>query len=249
MPPENNSPVLEHDIAWSDSKVSRLWNYYSRTPPYSDVYFSKLHGRELLRRSRLPLHDPLRVLDFGCGPGFIWDHLRQLGAGWTYFGADFSPESVAQLAGRARGSPEFEGALHLQSLPSELASVSFDAVLLLEVVEHLDDQHLDQTLREAARVLKSGGVLVVSTPNDENIAASKLFCPECGAIFHQWQHVRSWTVTRLADRLRGHGLVLRHAQTGDFSATTVMQRVLRMARMARHRRRMAPHMLAVFQKA
>jgi len=249
MPPENNPPVLEHDIEWSDSKVSRLWNYYARTPPYSGMYFSKLHGEELLRRSQLPLQDPLRVLDFGCGPGFIWDHLRRLKARWTYFGADFSPESVARLAARAHGSPGFEGCMHLHSLPSELASDSFDAVLLLEVVEHLDDRHLEQTLRETARVLKTGGVLVVSTPNDEDIAASRLFCPECGAIFHPWQHVRSWTVTRLAERLKGHGLLLRQAQTGDFSATGALQRMLRVARMLRHRRRVAPHMLAVFQKA
>jgi len=34
----------EHPIVWDDEKVRRLWDYYSRTPPYRDMYFARLFG-------------------------------------------------------------------------------------------------------------------------------------------------------------------------------------------------------------
>ena len=36
--------VVAHPIEWTDEKVSRLWNYYSHTPPYSEMYFAKVLG-------------------------------------------------------------------------------------------------------------------------------------------------------------------------------------------------------------
>jgi hypothetical protein len=41
MANEVTSIFREHDIEWDHEKVSRLWNYYSRTPPYSNVIFLK----------------------------------------------------------------------------------------------------------------------------------------------------------------------------------------------------------------
>lgn len=67
MESKKSTVFKEHEIEWGDRKVSRLWNYYSRTPPYSEIYFSKLFGHHILRQSGLPLRESLVVLDFGCG--------------------------------------------------------------------------------------------------------------------------------------------------------------------------------------
>src|SRR5262245_38233477 len=127
---------VEHPIEWDDTKVSRLWDYYSRTPPYSEMYFSKVLGDRILRRSGLPLDLPLEVLDFGCGPGFLWDHMVALGARWFYTAIDFSAESVATVRKKGEGHARFRGAHHVSRLPSNLPADHFDAVLLIEVVEH-----------------------------------------------------------------------------------------------------------------
>jgi 2-polyprenyl-3-methyl-5-hydroxy-6-metoxy-1,4-benzoquinol methylase len=244
----NTMTSLEHLIEWDDNKVSRLWNYYSRTPPYSDIYFAKLFGGRILERSGVPLQEELEVLDFGCGPGFIWDHLVRLGARWSYAALDFSPDSVKQVQKKGTGHRRFKGAEHVVQLPCSSSDSSFDVVLLLEVVEHLTDAHMEATLTEVARVLKQGGVVVVTTPNDENLAASTKFCPECGAIFHEWQHVRTWTVGSLRSRMLSRGFTLQMAKTLDFEAAGAMGWAIQLARRLSQRSNGKPHMIATFQK-
>lgn len=252
MTPSGAEPVHTHDIEWTDSEVSRLWDYYARTPPYSDLYFARRFGRLLLADSGLPLQKPLAVLDFGCGPGFMWDHLHGLGATWDYTALDFSAASVAALNQRAAGQARFRGAVHATDLPSPLGAQAFDAILLIEVVEHLKDAYLDATLRDAARMLKRGGIVVVSTPNEEDLERSRLFCPACGTVFHQWQHVRSWTAESLAAAMARHGFVRVFHRTTDYQARerTLASRALAASRMLRRalgRPVHDPHLLAVFR--
>jgi SAM-dependent methyltransferase len=243
-----------HEIEWTDSQVSRLWDYYARTPPYSEMFFARRFGRQLLRESGLPLRQPLEVLDFGCGPGYIWDHLQDLHAQWQYSALDFSQASVAALQRRGEGHDRFRGAIHVSSLPTALPASRFDAVLLFEVVEHLNDQHLQATMQEAARLLKPGGMLVISTPNDEDLSQSHRFCPSCGAIFHQWQHVRSWRFETLARYLDAYGFSPSHHRTTDFEAMeqTLGSRLLAARNLVRsllRRPRRDPHLVAVFRRS
>lgn len=250
---EQTDYFVEHEIKWDDDKVSRLWDYYSRTPPYSEIYFSKLFGHHILRQSGLPLKTSLEVLDFGCGPGFIWDHLQGIGSNWQYTALDFSPNSVKRLKEKASGNKKFRGAQHVRSLPTDLPALQFDVILLFEVVEHLNDDYLSDTLAEVARLLKKGGVVVISTPNEEDISKSRKFCPECGAIFHEYQHVRNWSVDTLTTCLKSYGFDLRMAKTldfttQDFTAMGLFRKFKRIAHRLLKGNLTVPHMVAVFQK-
>jgi 2-polyprenyl-3-methyl-5-hydroxy-6-metoxy-1,4-benzoquinol methylase len=238
----------EHPINWDSQKVSRLWDYYSRTPRYSESYFSKVFGDLILRRCGLPLHQPLDVLDFGCGPGYIWEHMLKLEVRWHYMALDFSSVSVANVERKAQSHLQFKGAKHITKLPTELPPETFDAVLLIEVVEHLDDEHLGYTLRETARLLRNGGAVVITTPNNEDLATSTKLCPECGAVFHEWQHVRSWSLNSLDDQLTEHGFKRHIALTLDFSARGIVGQTIRLARVVLRKPR-APHIIAVYHKS
>lgn len=239
----------EHPIDWTDEKVSRLWNYYSHTSPYSEAYFSKVFGGRLLKASGLPLTQPLEVLDFGSGPGFIWEHLLRLKSAWFYTAVDFSPQSIAELVSKTKGHSRFRGAQPITSLPCAIPDAAFDVILLLEVVEHLSDAYLDGTLKEIARLLKPGGVVLISTPNQENLADFTRFCPDCGAIFHQWQHVRSWDTASLTATLQHYGFRLRRAKATDFGAYGIAHRILWLLRGLGRRGLSRPNLVAVFQKA
>ncbi len=248
MVDDKASVFKEHEIDWDDKKVSRLWNYYSRTPPYSEIYFSKLFGHHILRQSGLPLKESLEVLDFGCGPGFIWDHLYQMDSQWQYTALDFSPDSVKKVIEKAKDNKNFKGAQHVISLPAELPESHFDIVLLFEVVEHLNDAYLDNTLREVARLLKRGGILIITTPNQEDLHKSRKFCAECGAIFHEYQHVRSWSVQSLTDYLKRYKFSLRRVKTLDFTAQSILAKMKLIVRRLLKGNPVRPHMIAVFQK-
>lgn len=238
--------VHEHPIQWDPEKVARLWDYYART--ITDAYFSKLYGEWILRRSRIPLRAALDVLDFGCGPGYMWDHLQLLKAGWRYTGVDFSAGSVAALNRRAAGDPHFLGAHPITGLPTTLPANRFDVVLLLEVVEHLDDATLAGTMAEVVRVLKPGGRLVITTPNNEDLTRLHKFCPECGAVFHEWQHVRSWNRVSLKAMAESHGLLLQFAAATHFAAHGLLRKAFHFVRRVRAGNPEEPHLIAVFGK-
>lgn len=238
----------EHKIVWDDQTVSRLWNYYSRTPPYSEIYFSKVFGDRILNKSRVSTGKEISILDFGCGPGFIWEHIQKLGiTSWDYTGLDFSPDSAEKLRAKASGHPRFKGAIHASQLPTSLPANHFDVVFLFEVVEHLNDAYLEGTLKEVHRVLKPGGQVIITTPNEEDLSVATKFCPECNAIFHEWQHVRSWSASTLSNYLHSRGFDRRFATAVDFSEHGWFRRLTIQARRlaGRYKR---PHLIAGFQK-
>lgn len=98
----------------------------------------------------------LRVLEVGSGAGGVTEFLEH-----PVTGVDPAFERTAErttpwlerLAGRADALPVADG--------------SFDAVLCLEVLEHLQESDREPALREMVRVLRPGGRLIVTFPADE----------------------------------------------------------------------------------
>ncbi|HEL5401424.1 class I SAM-dependent methyltransferase [Stenotrophomonas maltophilia] len=102
-----------------------------------------------------------RVLDVACGEGYGSRILSN--AASSVVGVDISAEAVAHAQGKyARGSLEFVEA-SAASLP--LPDDSFDVVVSFETIEH-HDQH-EEMLSEIRRVLRPGGLLVLSSPNKQ----------------------------------------------------------------------------------
>jgi SAM-dependent methyltransferase len=90
-----------------------------------------------------------RVLDVACGPGYVAAAAAARGA--TAIGIDFSSEMVEEARGRYPGIDFREGDAEELSFPDS----SFDAVVMNFGVLHLGQP--EQAIREAQRVLKSGG--------------------------------------------------------------------------------------------
>lgn len=97
----------------------------------------------------------IRVLDVGCSRGQFVQSAATLG--FRAEGVEPAPRMVT--AARAAGLTIHEGLLEEQRFPDG----AFDALTLFEVVEHL--KHPMPLLRECRRVVRPGGVLVISTGN------------------------------------------------------------------------------------
>ena len=120
------------------------------------------YTREVFAREGVPHGGD--VLDVACGGGLVARPLSE--SGYRVTGIDLSASSV-EMAKRwdPRGTFDVGDAA---ALP--YADGSFDAVLLLDMLEHVED--LGGVLREAGRVLRPGGVVVFNTFNRTPAAAA-----------------------------------------------------------------------------
>lgn len=199
------------ELRWTPELVARFWNHTSRNP---DQYFTFVNGRGVLRRMRPFLAGRGRVLDYGCGSGHLLDLLLQ--AGHRAGGIDFSNDSIKAVRERFDGRRNFLGAWNLEHLLED--GRRFDAVLIVEVIEHLYDDVLDDTLDGLKRLVEPSGVIIFTTPNEERLEDKQVFCPCCEHVFHRWQHVRSWSEASLSGYLEERGFDVVAHMTTDFGA-------------------------------
>lgn len=99
-----------------------------------------------------------RLLDVGAGNGAYLLSVRS--AGWKAVGVEPDPAAVA--VARRAGLDVREGSIH--SLRAE--GSTFDVITMNHVIEHVHDPHA--VLWEAFRLLRSGGILYLETPNIES---------------------------------------------------------------------------------
>jgi 2-polyprenyl-3-methyl-5-hydroxy-6-metoxy-1,4-benzoquinol methylase len=196
-------------IIWDEELLQRFWSFYANQP---ETYFSFAKGADVVRCARGYLRPGDLILDYGCGPGFLLHEL--LKAGFSAGGADISVDVIGRN-GPALGS--HKNLLGLFAIDELLrGGRTFDAIFLIEVVEHLGDEALSATLRNCRALMRPGGRLFVTTPNDERLEDSIVYCPVSNVTFHRWQHVRSWNSTTLPAALRDHGLKVDRVITCTF---------------------------------
>jgi hypothetical protein len=100
------------------------------------------------------------VVDVGCGGGWLTRLMTERGAHVT--GIEVSPRQLAL----ARATKPVGDEHYIQGSAEELPlpNRSVDIVVFFNSLHHVDPKVLPNALREAARVLKHGGVLYVSEP-------------------------------------------------------------------------------------
>ena len=141
----------------ADPEVTSLPLTGERTVPgiAEENYWFRRH--EVAYKHLLPHCRDAVVLEAGCGEGYGADLVASVAR--RVVGLDYDPMTVAHLATRYPSFATVRG--NLATLP--LASAAVDVVVNLQVIEHLWDQ--PAFLAECARVLRPGGLLLVSTPN------------------------------------------------------------------------------------
>jgi 2-polyprenyl-6-hydroxyphenyl methylase/3-demethylubiquinone-9 3-methyltransferase len=151
----------------------------------------------------------LSILDIGCGGGLLAEPLARLGAAVT--GIDAAERNIA--IARRHAESVGVGVTYLPCTAEDLAAqgARFDAVLGMEIVEHVAD--LDAFFGAAAGMLKPNGMMVVATLNRTvksfafAIVGAEYVLRWLPRGTHDWR--RFMRPSELARRLRAHGLEMK----------------------------------------
>lgn len=196
------------------------FDYESIPAGYYDEVFrrargiqSKWHHLKFGRVAR-ELEGFERVLDVGCGPGTLAGNFSD---GHDWVGLDLSVRQIQY----ARQTYGHTGARFYTETPATLppGEGPFDAVTMIELIEHLDPVVVDQTIVEAVDRLRPGGKLVITTPNFRSAwPALEAAVNRFGEVSYGFQHINKFGPARLAELLTSHGLEQPKAEQFLFTA-------------------------------
>ncbi len=137
------------------SRIIKKENWQKELFKYS---FMKKEKVSLIKKHIKPLNKDFIVFDIGCAQGTVSYFLREaLGGRWSSFDVDYKNVKTAL------GILKKNVFLINDKLP--LKDESGDIVFSLDYIEHIEDDV--SVIKEIKRVLKSGGMAVVSTPTSK----------------------------------------------------------------------------------
>jgi 2-polyprenyl-3-methyl-5-hydroxy-6-metoxy-1,4-benzoquinol methylase len=119
----------------------------------NDAIYSKIEG--IIKDLNLGGH----VLDFGAGEGLLARHLESMGCFESVSAVDLLPPSSTETSTIRWMEADLNS-------PVDMAGSMFDVIVAAEVIEHLENPRA--VAREWLRLLRPGGTLVMSTPNNES---------------------------------------------------------------------------------
>ena len=146
---------------------------------FRNMVLEKIRLRSFLRL----LPETGSVLDAGCGDPLFLESLRKYGPKNIHFyGNDVNAQVLVDL--KSRGFKTIGGLIECIDMPGG----SFDVIFMRNLIEHL--ARPGEVLAMAARLLKSGGSLLIQTPNTDCLSA-RVFK---GRYWFEYHFPRHWVL-------------------------------------------------------
>ena len=172
---------------------------------------------ELNRYRRRTARSALRVVDVGCGPGFLLQCLGDWFPTFELMGVDANERLLDVMRSRCKTAQGVKG--DASSLPLE--NVSCDVVFAFHVIEHMKDPA--RLLAEARRILRPDGLLVIATPNAQGLAARLLKRRWVG--FSDPTHISLYGPSFWRGLVQEAGFSIQHDGTTGLSGIPLFNRV------------------------
>lgn len=130
------------------------WNFKYQSEPEYPNEADKFKFQNIAHH----IKDNSVVLDLGCGNGYLCQIIAQERKQCDITGLDYSDKQIKELQGKDDSIKWICG----EATKTELTYNSYDYVTCCETLEHVDDP--DSLIKEAYRLLKDGGKLILTTP-------------------------------------------------------------------------------------
>lgn len=197
-------------LEWTPELAKRFWDDLAGTEFQAQTAFSRWASAYLVDLVKSHIPPRSKILDFGSGYSlYLARELLTRGYDVAYL----EPSVPAEERDHELDNlPNFLGPARV-TLPGQ-----YDVAFFSEVIEHLPDEDLNVALLSLRTTLKSSGVLIVTTPDSENLFLASRYCPTCRHLFHPWGHVRSFSARELEDLLLQHGFKVIELHSVDFSS-------------------------------
>lgn len=177
---------------------------YSQNPYLSPITIKRYN--ELLNYFEQYRHLN-RILDVGCGVGFFLVEAKK--RGWEVYGTEYSSAGIERC--KEKNIFVKEGVLKA----SDFDYKQFDVITSFEVIEHINNPKDEMT--EISKLLRSGGLLYVTTPNFNSISRNLL--KDKWAMIHYPGHLSYYTPNTLKRLMVNFGFKKKKILTTGFSIT------------------------------
>jgi SAM-dependent methyltransferase len=185
--------VLAYEVGesgWSD-ELTELHESATESGTHFIDVASRDHAISELKRALGAR--PVSIMEVGCSAGHLLADMRRSLPNATLTGGDYTLGTLVKLGEKMPGIPLVRFNLAASPLPSN----SYDAMVLLNVLEHIEDD--TAAASHIARMLKPGGVAVIEVP-----AGPELF----DDYDRQLQHFRRYTLQGICGVVEQAGLVV-----------------------------------------
>jgi len=185
--------VLAYEVGesgWSD-ELTELHESATESGAHFIDVASRNHAINELKRTLGA--KPVSIMEVGCSAGHLLADMRRCLPNATLTGGDYTLGTLAKLGEMMPGIPLVRFNLADSPLPSD----TYDAMVLLNVLEHIEDDVA--ATKHIARMLRPGGVAVIEVP-----AGPELF----DDYDRQLQHFRRYTLPGICGVIERAGLVV-----------------------------------------
>ena len=205
----------------------KISDEYAEGDPYkvSKYLDSDFHQRrlnctlELIRN--LDSAESLKLLDLGCGEGHFTDKIKKTFQKYDVYGLDYSITSIDYANSNFNGIDFIVANAYDPPYDDDY----FDIIVCNNIWEHVPDPLT--LLRAVSRILKTDGLLIISTPSRYRLVNLLRACSGKEISFMSNLHVTEYTIGQIKEQLKFGGYKIRKIYSPSIKEGGVMFRMIK----------------------